>query len=138
NSCRLALPTITHPACLSRRITGASLAAGTLGRMIPPAVVTMPFTSTRSLTATLSPGPCSSEREMNAFSSTRPIVGFVPGPIGAAALSLPADVKPDSGCARGEPLVEQGRRADLVPAPQRRDPGPRRPPAGDDQRPRAP
>src|SRR5262249_50942296 len=68
-------------------ITGASSVAGTSGRMIPPAVVTMPFTSTRSLTATRSPDPRSSETEMKVFSSTRPFSRSKPG---AIELSLPA------------------------------------------------
>src|SRR5919204_550944 len=61
---------MTHPASRSRLTTGASSLAGTPGRMIPPAVVTMPLTSTRSLTATRSPAPSGSEREMKAFNST--------------------------------------------------------------------
>src|SRR5215467_13147668 len=117
-------------------MTGASSVAGTLGRMIPPAVVTIPLTSTRSLTATRSPAPGTSAREMNACSSspaTRPILGRLE--LGCTALSLPADVSPDRGFDLGEPLLEQGRRAHAVPAAHRRDPGPRRPVAGDDQRP---
>src|SRR5712691_9212014 len=74
NSCRFVLPTNTQPAARRRLTTGASSAAGTFGRMIPPAVVTIPLTSTRSLTATRSPAPGSSARKMKAFSSTPPIV----------------------------------------------------------------
>src|SRR5437588_664855 len=115
-----------------RSITGASAAAGISGRMIPPAVVTMPLTSTRSLTATTVPWPDSSEIEMNAFSSARspilfrassrsitPILGSEPG---AAALSLPTDVEPVRRFRRRQPFLEQGRRADLVRASYGRDP----------------
>src|SRR5579872_2202756 len=114
-------------------MTAASSSAGTLGRMMPPAVVTMPLTSTRSLTATRRPGgPTSSEREMKALSSMPTIVGFESR---ATALSLPADVEPVRRFHQRQPLVEQGRRAHLVAAHDRRDPGPRGPAAGDDQRP---
>src|SRR5438132_14361944 len=59
-----------------RLITGASAAAGTSGRMIPPAVVAMPLTSTRSLTATSVPWPDSSEIDMKAFRSERSLIRF--------------------------------------------------------------
>jgi len=52
-------------------MTGASLLAGTLGRITLPAVVTVPATSTRSLTPTTIPLPVSREIEMNAWSSGR-------------------------------------------------------------------
>src|SRR5438094_381435 len=61
NSCRFALPTIAQPDCRSRLITCASSEAGTSGRITPPAVVTIPCTSTRSLTATAPRATCSSE-----------------------------------------------------------------------------
>ena len=54
-----------------RRITGASSVAGVSGKITAPAVVTIPFTSTRSLTATASPLPPWSETEMKALSSDR-------------------------------------------------------------------
>ena len=69
NSCRLVLPTILQPARRIRATTGASSAAGSRGRIIPPAVVTMPLTSIRSLTATTVPLPESAVIEMKAFSS---------------------------------------------------------------------
>src|SRR5712692_8572649 len=56
------------------RMTGASSAAGTLGRITPPAVVTMPATSTRSLTPTTVPVPLSLESEMKALSSERSLM----------------------------------------------------------------
>src|SRR6266566_575863 len=161
-----------HPARRIFVMTGASSVAGTLGRRTPPAVVTMPLTSTRSLTATTVPSPCSSETEMKALSSARSRIrarasssriapfsvldwGQVGGPItqalpasgdrgdnppGRSAI-LPADVKPLlkplRRLHRGEPFLEQGGRAYRLRAVDGRDPGSGRPPAGDDQRPRA-
>src|ERR1700681_1535446 len=62
---------MTQPSLRSRLITGASSVAGSRGRMTPPAVVTMPATSTRSLTATTVPLPASDDTEMKALRSAR-------------------------------------------------------------------
>src|SRR5579859_988946 len=67
NSCRLVLPATTDPKDRSRWTTGASSAAGTSGSSTPPAVVTIPRTSTRSLTATTGPSPVSFDTEMKAW-----------------------------------------------------------------------
>src|ERR1700694_3093269 len=57
-----------------RRISptsGASASAGSSGSRTPPAVVTVPRTSTRSFTATTGPSPDSLVREMKALRSRR-------------------------------------------------------------------